>query len=81
MLLTRAVTHIRLCDINHAKIAALDALAAEYLCLCQQYTTCFCTEAEPDGYLAPCFESPLSQRWQRVVIQRAAGIAQSWRTN
>lgn len=28
MRLTRAVTHIRLTDINHAKIAALDAVAA-----------------------------------------------------
>jgi hypothetical protein len=27
MRLTRAVTHIRLCDANYTKIAALDALA------------------------------------------------------
>ena len=81
MRLTRAVTHIRLCDANHAKIAALDALAADYLRLCQAYTTSFCTEAQPDKYAAPCFDSPLSQRWQRVAIQHAAGIAQSWRTN
>ncbi len=81
MRLTRALTHIRLCDANHAKIAALDALAAEYLRLCQAYTTYFCTEAQPDKYAAPCFESPLSQRWQRVAIQHAAGIAQSWRSN
>lgn len=81
MRLTRAVTHIRLCDANHAKIEMLDALAAEYLRLCQQYTTYFCTEADPDGYLAPRFESSLSQRWQRVAIQHAAGIAQSWRSN
>src|SRR5215467_4587148 len=81
MKLTRAVTHIRLCDANHAKIATLDALAAEYKALCQQYVTVFCTEAEPDGYAAPCFHSPLSQRWQRVVIQHAAGIARSWRSN
>ncbi len=81
MRLTRAVTHIRLCDANHAKIATLDALAADYLRLCQAYTTYFCTEAEPDGYLIPRFDSPLSQRWQRVAIQQAAGIAQSWRSN
>jgi hypothetical protein len=81
MRLTRAVTHIRLCDVNHAKIAALDALAAEYLRLCQAYITYFCTEAQPDKYAAPCFDSPLSQRWQRVAIQHAAGIAQSWRSN
>jgi Putative transposase DNA-binding domain len=81
MRLTRAVTHIRLCDANQAKIATLDALAAEYLRLCQAYTTYFCTEAQPDKYAAPCFDSPLSQRWQRVAIQQAAGIAQSWRSN
>jgi putative transposase-like DNA-binding protein len=80
MRLTRAVTHIRLCDANYAKIAALDALATDYQQLCQQYTTYFCTEAQPDKYAAPCFASPLSQRWQRVAIQQAAGIAQSWRS-
>jgi hypothetical protein len=81
MRLTGAVTHIRLCDANHAKIAALEALAAEYLRLCQAYTTYFCTQAQPDKYAAPCFDSPLSQRWQRVAMQHAAGIAQSWRSN
>ncbi len=78
---TRAVTHIRLCDANHAKVAALDAVAAEYIALCQQYATHFCAEAEPDSYAALCFPSLLSQRWQRVAIQQAAGIARSWRTN
>src|SRR5262249_25403379 len=74
MRLTRAVTQMRLGDANHAKIAALDALAAEYLRLCQQYTTFFCSEQEPDGYLTPCFESPLSQRGPRVALQHPAGI-------
>ena len=41
----------------------------------------FCVEAEPNGYAAPCFPSLLSQRWQRVAIQQAAGIARSWRSN
>jgi hypothetical protein len=81
MQLTRAVTHIRLCAVNDAKVATLDTVAAEYKALCQQYVTLFCTEAEPDGYAAPRFPSPLSQRWQRVAIQQAAGIAKSWRTN
>ena len=81
MRLTHAVTHIHLCDANHTKIAALDALATQYLRLCQTYTTYFCTEAQPEKYSAPCFDSPLSQRWQRVAIQHAAGIAQSWRSN
>jgi hypothetical protein len=81
MRVTRAITHIHLCDATHTKIATLDALAAEYLQLCQTYTTYFCTEAEPDSYVDPCFASPLSQRWQRVAIQHAAGIAQSWRSN
>jgi len=79
--LTRAVTHIRLCAVNDVKVAALDALAAQYKTLCQHYVTLFCTEAEPNGYTAPCFPSPLSQRWQRVAIQQAAGIARSWRSN
>ncbi len=81
MKLTRAVPHIRLYATNDRKMAALDTLAGEYLALCQQYTTLFCTEALPDKYAAPCFDSPLSQRWQRVAIQQAAGITQSWRSN
>ncbi len=81
MRLTRAVTRLRLCDANHTKIRSLDSLAAEYLRLCQVYITYFCTEAEPDKYAAPRFLSPLSQRWQRVAIQHAAGMAQSWRSN
>jgi transposase len=81
MHLIRSVTHIHLCDANHAKIQALDVLATQYLQLCQAYTTFFCTEAQPDKYAAACFASPISQRWQRVAIQHAAGIAQSWRSN
>jgi IS605 OrfB family transposase len=81
MRITRAVTHIRLCDANDAKVAALDALAAKYIALCQQYVTHFSVEAEPDGYADPSFSSLLSQRWQRVAIQQATGIARSWRTN
>ncbi len=81
MKLTRAVPHIRLYATNDSKMATLDTLAGEYLALCQQYTTCFVTEAQPDKYAAPCFDSPLSQRWQRVAMQQAAGIAQSWRSN
>jgi hypothetical protein len=78
---TRAVTHIRLCAANNAKVAALDALAAEFMALCQRYVTFFCAEAEPNGFSDPCFPSPLSQRWQRVAIQQAAGVARSWRAN
>src|SRR5689334_10048020 len=81
MKLTRALTHIRLCALNDAKVAALDALAAAYMALCQQYITVFCMETDPDGYADPCFPSPLSQRWQRVAIQQATGIARSWRAN
>ena len=79
MRLTRAITHIRLGDVNDAKIAALDAVAAEFMALTQHYVTLFCTEVEPDAYADPRFPSPLSQRWQRVAIQQAAGIARSWR--
>lgn len=81
MKLTRAITHIRIDDANSNKLVLLDAVAAEYMVLCQQYVTYFCTEAEPNKFAAPCFDSPLSQRWHRVAIQQAAGIARSWRTN
>jgi Putative transposase DNA-binding domain len=79
--ITRAVTHIRLQDANAGKLTALDAVAGVYLPLCQQYVTLFCTDEAPDKFRATCFATPLSQRWQRVAIQQAAGIATSWRTN
>lgn len=79
--LTKAVTHIRLLEVNSRKLAALDALASVYLALCQEYVTFFCTEASPDKFHAPLFATPLSERWHRVAIQQAAGIAQSWHTN
>src|SRR5260370_24951861 len=79
--LTRAVTHIRLEAANAGKLTALDDLAQVYLPLCQQYVTLFCTAERPNKLCAPLFATPLSERWQRVAIQQAAGIAQSWRTN
>src|SRR5258706_11459414 len=79
--LTRAVTHIRLEAANAGKLTALDALAQVYLALCQQYVTLFCTEERPNKLRAPLFATTLSERWQRVAIQQAAGIARSWRTN
>ena len=79
--ITRAVTHIRLQEVNAGKLTALDAVAEVYLALCQQYVMLFCTDEVPDKFRATCFTTPLSERWQRVVIQQAAGIAESWRTN
>ncbi len=79
--LTRAVTHIRLSETNTCKLAALDALAPVYQALCQEYITYFCTEGTPDKFHAPLFATPLSERWHRVAIQQAAGIARAWRTN
>jgi hypothetical protein len=79
--LTKAVTNIRLETVNAGKLAALDDLAQVYLSLCQQYITLFCTEETPDRFRATCFATPLSERWHRVAIQQAAGVAQSWRTN
>ncbi len=79
--ITKAVTHIRLLEANPGKLAALDQLAPVYLALCQQYVTLFCTDEHPDKFHAPIFVTPLSERWHRVAIQQAAGIAQSWRTN
>lgn len=79
--ITRSVTHIRLAEANSVKLAALDAVAAVYLPLCQQYVTYFCTEEQPDKFHDPIFKTSLSERWHRVAIQQAAGIAKSWRTN
>jgi hypothetical protein len=78
---TFAVTCIRLIEVNPGKLAALDALAPIFLSLCQQYVTLFCTDEYPDKFHSPIFATPLSERWHRVAIQQAAGIAQSWRTN
>jgi transposase len=79
--ITRAVTHIRLTDVNAGKLAALDTLAPVYLTLCQQYVTFFCTEELPNKLRDPLYETPLSERWHRVAIMQAAGIAKSWRSN
>ena len=79
--ITKVVTQIRLIEVNPGKLAALDELAPVYLALCQQYVTLFCTEERPDKLRAPCYPTPLSERWHRVAIMQAAGIAQSWRTN
>src|SRR5215469_15414757 len=79
--ITKAVTHIRLTQANPGKLAALDALAPVYLALCQQYMTVFCTQEPPDAFRDTLFATPLSERWHRVAIQQAAGIAHSWRTN
>ena len=79
--ITKAVTHIRLEATNAGKLAALDDLALVYLSLCQQYVILFCTDEPPDKFRATCFVTLLSERWQRVAVQQAAGIAQSWRTN
>jgi hypothetical protein len=79
--ITKAVTHIRLEAANAGKLAALDDLALVYLPLCQHYITLFCTKEQPDKFRATFIVTPLSERWHRVAIQQAAGIAQSWCTN
>ena len=78
---TKAVTHIRLVEVNPGKLVALDALAPVYLALCQQYVTLFCTRESPNKLRDPLYQTPLSERWHRVAIMQAAGIAQSWRSN
>jgi len=78
---TRAVTHIRLVEVNPGKLAALDTLAPVYLALCQQYITLFCTKESPNKLRDPLYQTPLSERWHRVAIMQAAGIARSWRSN
>jgi hypothetical protein len=78
---TRAVTHIRLVEVNPGKLAALDALAPVYLALCQAYVTLFCTTEPPNKLRDPLYQTPLSERGPRVAIMQAAGVARSWRSN
>ena len=78
---TRAVTHIRLVEVNPGKLAVLDALAPVYLSLCQEYVTLFCTTESPNKLRDPLYPTPLSERWHRVAMMQAAGIARSWRSN
>src|SRR5258708_27241589 len=78
---TRALTHIRLVEVNPGKLAALDTLAPVYLALCQQYVTLFCTTESPNKLRDPLYQTPLSERGPRVTIMQAAGIARSWRSN
>jgi hypothetical protein len=80
-IITKAVTHICLEATNPGKLTALDQLAGEYLVLAQQYVLLFCTEELPNGFRSPSFLTSLSQRWHRVAIQQAAGVAKSWRSN
>src|SRR5215469_10703977 len=79
--ITKAVTHIHLTQANPGKLVAHDALAAVFLALCQQYVTVFCTQEPPDAFRDTLFATPLSERWHRVAIQQAAGIARAFRTN
>ncbi len=79
--ITKAVTHIRLDEANTGKLSALDELALVFLALTQQYVTLFCTTELPNKLRDPLFETLLSDRWHRVAIMQAAGIAKSWRTN
>jgi hypothetical protein len=58
--ITRAVTHIRLVEVNPGKLAALDELAAIYLALCQHYITLFCIEETPNNLRTPLYVTPLS---------------------
>ncbi len=68
--LTRAVPHICLTEGNRGKLEALDQLAETFMVLTQRYVILFCTQdGDPDGYMAPVYETELSERWQRVAIQ------------
>jgi hypothetical protein len=78
---TRAITHIPLSHVNPGKLAQMDELAEVYMALCQQYVIYFCTEAKPYAHHPFVFDTQLSDRWHRVAIQQAAGIAKSWRAN
>src|SRR5260221_14699755 len=76
---TRAVTHIRLVEVNPGKLAALDRLAPGFLALCQYYVTLFCTTDAPNKLRDPLYQTPLFTYWHRVSIMQPAGIRRRWR--
>src|SRR5262245_50990585 len=79
--ITRAVPHIPIDETNNTKLSAVDELWVEYQRVCEPYAHHFCTQRQADGFCEPFIETTLSARWQRVAIQQAAGIAQSWISN
>jgi putative transposase len=77
----KAVTHLKLNLANAGKLAALDALAAEY----QRVVQCLVDGLidaglrEPNQYAdIPGLPSLLSERWLRCAWQQACGLVQSW---
>jgi hypothetical protein len=77
----KAITHLKLNLANAGKLAALDAVAAEY----QWVTQCFveglidAETREPDKYAdIPDLPNRLSERWLRCAWQQACGLVQSW---
>jgi hypothetical protein len=63
MPLTKAVTNIKLGEVNSSKLRALNEVWSAYKTLCDAYLAYFCHEVAPDGYAELVFSSPLSQRW------------------
>src|SRR5579864_4436469 len=57
-LVTRAVTHIRLIEVNAGKLVALEALASVYLALSQKYVTLFCTTEPPTNCVTHSIRRP-----------------------
>lgn len=82
--LTFAVPHIPLLALTAAnadKVAQLDALAHEYMRVCQWYTSYFCEQGAADRTIALQIESTLSDKWHRCAVRRGASVAQSWLAN
>lgn len=77
--LTFAVTHIpllSLAEANTEEVAHLDALADEYMHVCQWYMTHLCEQGTADRHTSLLIKSTLSDKWHRCAVRRAAGIAQ-----
>jgi len=80
----KAITHLKLSDGNAGKLTQLDAVAAEYMRVTQNYIDLLIFNADktPDKYAdLPGATTPLSVRWQRCAWQQACGTVQSWYAN
>ena len=82
----KAITHLKLKQVNSGKLQKLDELANEHQRVVPAYVDWLIQGeiCQPDKYATiPEAEiaTPLSARWQRCAWQQACGIVQSWYSN
>jgi putative transposase len=80
----RAITHLKLDDANAGKLQKLDAVAAAYMTLVQQYVDYIVEHDVRDAHKfdpLPAIETPLISDWPRCAWMQAVGIMSSFYSN